>query len=303
MIIFLFLILFSTQSFAEDIFIYQGDGYLSLINSHNRKKFEGRYRKEDGTYDREALDQINQLFGVPENFGEDVSLRTISWIDYLQDQFAKDKTLTLISAYRSPSYNANLRKKGGLAGKTSYHMEAMAADIVFPNKKSKEVWKFATKLNYGGAGYYSGDAVHLDSGKPRSWTQDTAIDPNEGPPKNKNIYLSIDQDTYHPGDRVRLFFSGVSDYPFGVKPKVVLRGSKEKTEDMEIEWKSKSDSEDCRLIHDRAEARQIFWTVPKDMPITNEKLMVQIEFCKPKYKMPDFIVSREFSIQPSLKGD
>lgn len=293
----LFIILGMTNPvFAQDSFFYQGDGYISIVNQHTKKKFSGSFRDREGNFISQK--QINEVFQIPKDFGEDFSLRTLHFLDYLEDEFAKGKTVSIVSAYRSPAYNEKLRKKGALAGKTSYHIDAMAADVIFPGGNPKEIWEFATKLNYGGVGYYKGNSIHVDSGKPRSWTEETAIDPKEGPPLNKNIYISIEKDFYKPGQIARFFFSGISNYPFAVKKTAQVMDSKNKVADIQLDIKNaKPQNDDCVLLTDREKSRNLYWTIPTDFSTLDQRLHVQVTFCDPMYEQPKNISSREFSVR------
>lgn len=299
------IILFSTSAFAEGRFLYDGDGSFSILSNKTGKKFSGPYRNSDGTYNEEALLKINEVFDVTKDFGENVSLRTLAFIDYLEDKFAKNKTLTLNSGFRSPEYNQQLREKGALAGKTSYHMEAMAADLIFPGVKSKDIWEFARGLNYGGLGFYDGKSVHVDSGKPRSWTAETAIDPNEGPPLNKNIYLSVDKDVYYFGESLRMFFSAVSNFPYGVKNNMKIVDVQGNVWKIFPTWNSPAQEDECIVIQNRAMSRRMDWQISqqpeslKQIP-QNQALNIKVEFCDPVYEnMPSEVMSREFKILPS----
>ncbi|OIO05795.1 MAG: hypothetical protein AUJ52_13165 [Elusimicrobia bacterium CG1_02_63_36] len=86
------------------------------------------------------------------------------------------KTISIVSGFRSPEYNAALRRasmkrNGGKSGvaKNSRHMHADAADIVVEGVSIKELNAYARSLKMGGVGYYPGDWVHVDAGRVRYW--------------------------------------------------------------------------------------------------------------------------------------
>lgn len=279
-------------------YFYEGDGLISIQNKHTGKTLTVCYRCNDGTYPKSAINQINLLFGMPAaGLGEDVSLRLISFLDFLQDKFAPKKTLKMTSGYRSPSYNARLRKMGRLAAETSYHINGMAADVEFPGANAREVWEYIRSLNYGGVGYYQTNSLHIDSGRPRFWTQATALPKKREPIGNRHIYLSTDQDIYHPGEKVRLFLSGISDYPFGVERKMKL-GRSRYNEDLGVKFYDDK-GEKCIPIRTRSDARFISWTIPENFPTGRKRLQISMDFCDLKNypNMPLDILSRPFEVR------
>jgi len=296
----LFLSFLSLTSLAADSkgrFFIEGDGNLSIKNNKTGVVVSGNYRNKDGSYNRAYLDSVNKLFGIPTEMGEDISLRTISFADYLQDKYAPGKTLLLLSGYRSPKFNAALHSKGRLAARTSYHLEGMAADLIFPGVDSKQMWEEARQLMYGGVGYYDGKSVHIDSGKPRFWTAATALPKKDEPPQNKNIYLSVDYDVYKPGDTIRFMFSGISEYPFGVSTKWVLKKGDHKKVIVEPTFKeSKNIKDNCYMMTKRSDVRFIYWRIPTDIS-ADKNLSVEVSFCDPTTPlMPPKIDSRPFDM-------
>jgi uncharacterized protein YcbK (DUF882 family) len=86
------------------------------------------------------------------------------------------KTISIVSGYRSPQYNAELRRasmkrNGGKSGvaKNSRHTHADAADIIVEGVSVKALNAFARSLKMGGVGHYPGDWVHVDAGRVRYW--------------------------------------------------------------------------------------------------------------------------------------
>ena len=288
--------LFSLSAFAEGRYYYEGNGCLKLRWDKSKRKFNGCYRNQDGSYNAIQLKQLNHFFNVPADLGENFSLRTIAFLDYLEDKFSKGKTLIINSGYRSPEYNAKLRKGGALAGKTSYHLDAMAVDVTFPGVKSETVWEYAKSLKYGGAGYYRSKAIHIDSGKPRNWTPENAIDPDDKPPLNQNIYMSVDKDVYLPGETIQMFFSGVSDYPFGLKSMMTIYKDNESVLDISPNIKGNF-VKDCIFMEKKEQIRKISWKIPNDFSTKNQKVKIHVRFCDPIFaNQPKEIDSREFEI-------
>ncbi|MFN7113961.1 MAG: YcbK family protein [Alphaproteobacteria bacterium] len=76
----------------------------------------------------------------------------------------------VISGYRAPATNNNLRGAGGSQAENSLHTTGQAIDIRVPGLSTRELRDIATCLNRGGVGYYaSDDFVHVDTGRVRYW--------------------------------------------------------------------------------------------------------------------------------------
>jgi uncharacterized protein YcbK (DUF882 family) len=76
----------------------------------------------------------------------------------------------VISGYRAPATNNNLRSAGGGQAENSLHTTGKAIDIRVPGLSTRELRDIATCLNRGGVGYYaSDDFVHVDTGRVRYW--------------------------------------------------------------------------------------------------------------------------------------
>ncbi len=76
----------------------------------------------------------------------------------------------VISGYRSPATNAQLRNQSNGVAKRSLHMQGKAIDIRLTDVDTAVVKKVAINLKQGGVGYYrSSNFVHLDTGRFRTW--------------------------------------------------------------------------------------------------------------------------------------
>lgn len=87
-------------------------------------------------------------------------------------QQALDSTehIHVLSAYRTPSTNAELRKQSIETAIRSFHTKGRAVDFYIPGYDLDEVQKTARKLVIGGVGYYPDSGfVHIDTGLPRHW--------------------------------------------------------------------------------------------------------------------------------------
>lgn len=76
----------------------------------------------------------------------------------------------IISAYRSPQTNAQLRQAGGGVAQRSLHLEGRAIDVRLKATATARLRDAALALGLGGVGYYpKSDFVHLDTGRVRHW--------------------------------------------------------------------------------------------------------------------------------------
>jgi uncharacterized protein YcbK (DUF882 family) len=96
-------------------------------------------------------------------------------LDKLQTEIKKKHptlsvTFDVVSSYRTPETNENLRDAGGSQAKYSQHMLGKAMDIRVPGVSTVELRNIATCLKGGGVGYYAEDQfVHVDVGRVRYW--------------------------------------------------------------------------------------------------------------------------------------
>jgi uncharacterized protein YcbK (DUF882 family) len=204
-------------------FFYNGDGKINLLSAKNGISFNGQYRKSKGIYDEKALKTIHRLFGAEKDRPlSTVSLRLIEFLDYLEDHLHPGARITIVSGYRSPQYNTDLRNKGRLAAKASLHQYGMAADIKIQGTSSKRVWNTVKKLRFGGTGYYKGKLVHIDVGPARFWDEKTSGVGTDISTQNKLIGLVTNYDFYLPGEMIDLRFIRMTAFPIGVSPEFVL---------------------------------------------------------------------------------
>lgn len=143
---------------------------LALHNTHTGDRLKLTYF-EQGRYIKDALHEINHLF-------RDYHDGTIHPIDpALLDQLYDlkhvleiRKPFHIVSGYRSPATNADLRKHSDGVAKNSLHMQGRAIDIRLEGIDSKRIRNAALAMHRGGVGYYSkSNFVHLDTGSVRSW--------------------------------------------------------------------------------------------------------------------------------------
>jgi uncharacterized protein YcbK (DUF882 family) len=76
----------------------------------------------------------------------------------------------IISGYRSPKTNAQLRANGRGVAEHSLHMEGRAIDVRLKGCDCATLRDLALQAKRGGVGYYArSNFVHLDTGRVRTW--------------------------------------------------------------------------------------------------------------------------------------
>lgn len=271
---------------ARDRFFLMGDGKIHIRNDHNGREVRANLLARDNSMDDEGFSGVDEVFGFPtEEKGEHISPRLLFMLDYFSDLVAPGKMIHLTSGYRSPDYNANLRSNGGNVARTSQHLDGMALDFYIDGVNGKELWETVKSKDCCGVGHYGGTTIHLDSARPRFWEAATSKVKTTESERNRRIYLSTDYDRYKPGDTLRLSFSSVSDFGFGIRPVVVFVRDSEKDKAIATARLQPAGSLDCTMIPDRKASRFITLTVPSDL--SAGKYRIKVDFCRrPSEQMP-----------------
>jgi len=143
---------------------------IALSNLHTGERVDVEYFR-DGAYLRDALAAIESVlrdFRTGESHPIDPSL-----MDYLAEvahRVGADPEFYVISGYRSPHTNAQLREKSAGVARHSLHMEGRAIDVRMTGVDCARLAANAESLRRGGVGYYrASDFVHLDTGAFRTW--------------------------------------------------------------------------------------------------------------------------------------
>ncbi len=143
---------------------------LFLFNTHTAQKLDVCYY-DQGQYQAEALKKINYI--LRDHRTEEIKPIHIGLLNLLHSismTLGRPTRLHIISGYRSPETNANLRKKNKYVVKNSLHMKGEAADIRIPGYDTRWLRNVCMKLKTGGVGYYrKSDFVHVDIGLVRYW--------------------------------------------------------------------------------------------------------------------------------------
>jgi len=279
-------------------FFLMGGGSLHLKNLRNNREATVNLLDKDGSFNKEALAKVDWVFEFPAaEKGEHISPRLLFMLSYFVDRLAPGKVVNIESAYRSPEYNQQLREGGNNVARTSTHQDGIALDFWLPGVGGKQLWKTIKAKNCGGVGHYGGKAVHLDAGKPRFWEAATSGTGSKEPDYNRNLYLSTEFDRYRPKEQIRLAFSGLSDFDFGVHPGIqIFRAGDAATPVTGIRLKH-TDEDDCLRLGDRKAARSLTASIPAFLP--PGRYTIKVEFCeKPFEQMPAEAMSNPIEIVP-----
>jgi Bacterial protein of unknown function (DUF882) len=275
-------------------FFYSGNGSIDLVSEKNGKSFAGKYRTGKGKYDEKALGAICRVLGAPS-----APLRLIEFLDFLEDRLNPGARIVIISGYRTPQYNAGIRKRGGLAAKASLHQYGMAADLRMEGIPARRIWDYVKALGFGGAGYYHGDTVHVDVGPARSWDETTSGVDTGISDDNKLIGLVTGYDVYLPGEPMTMQFIRMTAFPIGVAPEFTLDrqgGQNPHKETMVFKPAfAISASSACLRFSDIDQMAAIRWRLPENLPAGH--YTVRAGFCDNPWKdMPESILTPEFEI-------
>ena len=143
---------------------------LRFYHTHTGEKLDVVYH-ENGDYVPDALGEINYL--LRDFRSEDVFPIDPPLLDFLhaaQDRLGSAGRFEIISAYRSPTTNEMLRKRGGGVARQSQHLKGKAIDVRLANIPTADLRQASLDMARGGVGYYpKSDFVHLDTGRVRFW--------------------------------------------------------------------------------------------------------------------------------------
>lgn len=143
---------------------------LSLVNVNTKEELTVTYWS-DGTYRREALDQLNHFLRDSRNNEQtemDPLLFDVLW--HTMNVTGFHGTVEVLSAFRSPETNAWLASVSRGVARDSQHMNGNAMDIRFPGVPVFKIRQAARSLQMGGVGFYPRSGfVHLDTGPLRYW--------------------------------------------------------------------------------------------------------------------------------------
>jgi uncharacterized protein YcbK (DUF882 family) len=143
---------------------------LAFHNTHTGDQLALTYF-EQGRYIKDALHEINHLFrDYHDGTVHPIDLALLDQLYDLKHTLGVRKPFHIVSGYRSPATNADLRKHSDGVAKNSLHMEGRAIDIRIEGLDTRRIRDAALAMQRGGVGYYGrSDFVHLDTGSVRTW--------------------------------------------------------------------------------------------------------------------------------------
>jgi uncharacterized protein YcbK (DUF882 family) len=279
-------------------FFLMGSGSLHLKNLRNKREAEVSLLNKDGSFNEEAFNKVDWVFDFPTaEKGEHISPRLLFMLSYFVDQTAPGKVVNIESAYRSQEYNQRLRQRRSKVARTSTHQDGMALDFWLPGVDGKALWKTIKAKHCGGVGHYGGNVVHLDAGRPRFWQTATAGTRSNEPDYNRNLYLSSAFDRYRPSEAIRLAFSNLSNFDFGVYPVIQIFAVDKATTPVADIRLNQTDKGDCLWVGDRKTARFLTASLPANLPPGRYTIKVKFRE-KPFAQMPSEAVSNSIEVLP-----
>ncbi len=146
---------------------------LSLHNLHTGDRTNNALFWAENEYIDAGLSEMN--FVVRDwrrNEVADLNPKVYDLLHELKHRVGDEITYDVISGYRSPATNEQLRGKRTNTGvaKKSLHMTGDAIDIRVPGVKLRHLRDLAWDLQLGGVGYYEkSNFIHVDVGRVRRW--------------------------------------------------------------------------------------------------------------------------------------
>lgn len=147
-----------------------GSRDLSFHNLHTGENLNVTYWV-DGRPIPEALAEINHILrDFRTNEILPIDLRLLNLLHRVRKSLDTTSPLHIISGYRSPATNKNLRGNSAGVAKRSLHMQGKAIDVRVPGRPLHLLHKAAVAQKSGGVGKYPKSGfVHMDVGRVRYW--------------------------------------------------------------------------------------------------------------------------------------
>ena len=163
----------AAPTFANAFSFNKGAGdirRLSMYSGRTGESLDAIYWI-DGEYIPEVIQEIS-YFMRDWRSGEvrTIDTRAIDIMAASHNMLETTEPYTLLSGYRTPTTNANLRSRSRSVARNSLHMQAKAADLRLKSRSVRQISSAAIACNSGGVGkYYRSNFVHMDSGDVRTW--------------------------------------------------------------------------------------------------------------------------------------
>ncbi|MGD8701347.1 MAG: DUF882 domain-containing protein [Desulfosarcina sp.] len=147
-----------------------GSRSLGFYNTHTAERLRVCFC-ENGAYRPDGIKRINHI--LRDHRTGEVQAMDVRLLDLLyrvNQRLAPGVPFHIISGYRSPRTNNQLRKHSRGVAKFSFHMLGRAIDVRLPGCATQKLRQACLDLEMGGVGYYPrSDFVHLDTGAFRTW--------------------------------------------------------------------------------------------------------------------------------------
>jgi uncharacterized protein YcbK (DUF882 family) len=143
---------------------------LNLYNIHTGERVRAPFW-QDGKYVPETMRAITRMMRDHRaNQVHKIDPKLIELLHAIQMRIGQQKSLEIVSGYRSPSTNEMLREAGYGVAEHSYHLVGKAVDIRVPGYRVSQLSRMAKAMRRGGVGTYgSGNFLHIDTGPVRYW--------------------------------------------------------------------------------------------------------------------------------------
>lgn len=168
---------------------------LKLYFLHTGEKAEITYKK-NGRYVKGGLKKINRfLRDWRRNEPTKMNPKLLDLIWEVYKETRSRKHIHVISGYRSPKTNNQLRKRGRGVAKKSQHTLGNALDFFIPGVSLTKLRNIGLKQGLGGVGFYprSGSPfVHMDTGRVRHWPRMNRSQLAKVFPKGKTLHVPTD---------------------------------------------------------------------------------------------------------------
>jgi uncharacterized protein YcbK (DUF882 family) len=143
---------------------------LSFVHLHTGEEISLAYRDAAG-YRGDALERLDHfLRDFRTGQVEPIDPKLFDILHAVHSATGSRAPFQVISGFRSPATNQQLRNHGGGVAQRSLHLEGRAIDVRLSDVRTAALRDAALVLRRGGVGYYGeSDFVHLDTGRVRRW--------------------------------------------------------------------------------------------------------------------------------------
>jgi len=143
---------------------------LTFLNLHTGEELHTVYWS-NGAYQVSELQAISHILRDHRTDEQHLmDRRLMDLLFALQQSVGIRSPFEVVSGYRSPATNAELRAVSSGVAKHSLHMQGKAIDICVTGFSLKKLHDAAVALKAGGVGYYpKSNFIHVDTGPVRYW--------------------------------------------------------------------------------------------------------------------------------------